>query len=295
MSDIALVPNEGTSIAEMMGIPQLGGSSASSSQSSLANLSVLNDAIMGVVEVNGKKVKTEIVPGTSFKLRLSEDNIVYSDAVTIRTFAVRQRWCKWLDEEKNYIKSVMATDLKTDLKDSKGGFNCGRPAGYVADFHSLPANIQQAMRTSRRTQVLLGTLKLNNPVDSEGNVSPDHTDEWYPFVYEIRSGESIKSINDVNSSLSRKNLLPIQSTVTLTGVERIGSSGKPYAVFEAMEDKPCEIQEGDNETLKNFMDWINKQNEWVLSEWNSVNLSSGDFTMDDSDLINSMVNVEESV
>ena len=62
-----------------------------------------------------------------------------------------------------------------------------------------------------------------------------------------------------------------------------------------MEDKPCEIQEGDNETLKNFMDWINKQNEWVLSEWNSVNLSSGDFTMDDSDLINSMVNVEESV
>ena len=43
------------------------------------------------------------------------------------------------------------------------------------------------------------------------------------------------------------------------------------------------------------MDWINKQNEWVLGEWSNVNLSSGDFTMDDSDLINSMVNVEESV
>jgi len=293
MSDVALVPNEGTSIAEMMGIPQ--NSSSSSSQSSLANLSVLNDAIMGIVEVNGKKVKTEIVPGTSFKLRLSEDNIVYSDAVTIRTFAVRQRWSKWLAEDNNYIKSVMATDLKTDLKDSKGGFNCGRPAGYVADFHSLSANMQQAMRTSRRTQVLLGVLKLNNPVDNEGNECSEHIDAWHPFVYEMRAGESIKSINEVNSALSRKNLLPIQSTVTLTGVERIGSSGKPYAVFEAAEDKPCEIQEGDNETLKNFMDWINKQNEWVLGEWSNVNLSSGDFTMDDSDLINSMVNVEESV
>ena len=294
MSDIALVPNEGTSIAEMMGIPQTG-STSSTTQSSLANLSVLNDAIMGLVEVNGKKVKTEIVPGTSFKFRISEDNIVYSDTVTVRTFAIRQRWSKWLAEDGNYVKSIMANDLKADLKDSKGGFNCGRPAGYVQDFHSLADNIQQAMRSSRRTQVILGMLQLDNPVDIEGNTSLDHTDTWYPFVYEVRAGESIKSINEVNSSLSRKNMLPIQHTVKLTGVERIGASGKPYAVFEASLHEPCDLQEKDNETLRDFMDWINKQNQYVLGEWDKFNLSSDTFDADDSALISSMVNVEESV
>tara|TARA_R110001583_G_scaffold25395_2_gene91897 strand:+ start:988 stop:1872 length:885 start_codon:yes stop_codon:yes gene_type:complete len=293
MSDIALVPNEGTSIAEMMGLPQTG-SSSNKTQSSLASLSVLNDAIMGTVEVNGKNIKTELVPGTSFKFRISEDNIVYSDTVTVRTFAVRQRWAKWLSEENNYLKSIMANDLKSDLKDSKGGFNCGRPAGYVEDFHSLAPSIQQAMRSSRRTQVLLGMLQLDNPVDNEGNPLEEHAGTWYPFVYEIRAGESIKSINEVNSSLSRKNMLPIQHTVRLTGVERTGASGKPYAVFEASLHEPCDLQEKDNETLRDFMDWINKQNQYVLGEWDKFNLSSDTFDADDSALINSMVDVEES-
>lgn len=42
------------------------------------------------------------------------------------------------------------------------------------------------------------------------------------------------------------------------------------------------------------MDWINKQNQYVLGEWDKFNLSSDTFDVDDSALINSMVDVEES-
>ena len=84
-----LIAAQGMSISEMMGIPSGGGSSSSSN---LARISVLNDPIMGVIDVNGKKVKTEVVPGTTIKVVLGEDNTVYCDSVNVRTYAIRQRW-----------------------------------------------------------------------------------------------------------------------------------------------------------------------------------------------------------
>ena len=37
-----------------------------------------------------------------------------------------------------YVKTVMADTLNMDLKDNDGGFNCGKPAGWIEDFKSLP-------------------------------------------------------------------------------------------------------------------------------------------------------------
>mgnify|MGYP003119553056 FL=1 len=292
MSDlVTLVPSEGTSVAEMMGIPQ---DSKPKSQSTLASLGVLNDAIMGTVEVNGKKVKTEIVPSTAFRLRISEEEKVYSDGVTIRTFAVRQRWTKWNGEEGNFIKSTMAPNLKVDLKDNKGGFNCNRPSGFFEDFHSLPPDMQQRIRTVKRTQVILGEVQMDNPVDAEGNTLSEYEGKWVPFVYEIKSNQSIKSLNKVYGSLINKHgeTGTIKFTQKLAGKEEIAKSGKPYAVFEASSGDSFGMDTGDSVKLSDFNDWIIRANKYVEDEWDKNSVDS--FSDDDSALVSAMVDVEES-
>ena len=56
------------------------------------------------------------------------------------------------------LRTVMATSLNGDLKDNYGGFNCGRPSGYVKDFNSLPQETQDLMRSTDRFKVIFGLV-----------------------------------------------------------------------------------------------------------------------------------------
>jgi hypothetical protein len=282
-----LIATQGMSIAEMMGIPSGGGSSPTSN---LARMSVLNDPIMGVIEVNGKKVKTEVVPGTSFKITLGEDNVVYSDTITVRTFAIRQRWSKWDQNNNTFIKSVMANELKNDLKDTNGGFNCGRPAGFIKDYNSLPEATKEAMKKSRRTQVLLGTMRINNPVGADGAPVAGHEEAWYPFVYEMKSAESIKAINEANSKAFKKNLKPLTYTLLLTGVERTADSGKAYAVLEAEIGGDHDVLDTDMNTLQDFVAWITNQNEYVIGQW--AEKHNPPLSSEDEELVGGFIDIE---
>jgi hypothetical protein len=52
-----------------------------------------------------------------------------------------KRFIKGTDTIPNkYVKTIMADNLNIDLKDTDGGFNCGKPAGYIKDWQSLPKN-----------------------------------------------------------------------------------------------------------------------------------------------------------
>ena len=62
--------------------------------------------------------------------------------------------------EGRMLRTVMATSLTGDLKDNYGGFNCGRPTGYIKDFKSLPQETQDLMRATSRFKVLFGLYHL---------------------------------------------------------------------------------------------------------------------------------------
>ena len=296
MSDIALVPQEGTSIKEMMGIPVY---TNTVSQSSLAQLSLLNKSIMGEVEVNGKKVKTEIVPPTSFKLSLSKEENLYSDGVEIRTFSVRERWSKWLAEDNNFLKSVTISPAQgsifsMDLKDTQGGFNGNRHMGYVEDFYTLTPDQQQSIRNVKRTVLVLGEVKLNNPVDEEGVIKEDYIDKWTPCVYEFKNMPSYNKLKKVYTALQSKSgeTGTIVYSQKLNGVEATMANGNTYAVFEAEVGDKIGHLEDDSDKLIIFSDWITKHDKYVNDEWDKANVSS--FSATDADLVASMVNVEES-
>lgn len=284
MSNELQVTDLGFSISDMMG------GSTGAVYSNLARLGLLNDPIMGTVEIAGKKVRTEVVPGTNFKLVLDEDTTIYSDKVDVRVFFKRQRWTKWLSDSKSYVRSVIAEHLNADLKDSSGTFNCGRVSGYIADYASLSDAKKSNLRSIKRTQVILGLVKLVNPVDATGNAVA-HS-EWVPFVYEMKNTESINGLNAILKRLDTKNVPPLLKAITLTGAERQIENGKAFAVFESALSYDTPVVQEDKNTLADFKDWLANQNSYVLSKWDESN-SNDNFSAEDSALVGEFIDMDE--
>ena len=117
-----------------------------SKSSSLARLRINHTPVMGTAEVNGKNVNVEVVSGGSYKLEIPDGPTYYSSSVKIRPFMQRFMYKRFVQGGANspnrFIKSVMADSLNIDLKDNDGGFNCGKPAGYIKDFKALPQKMQ---------------------------------------------------------------------------------------------------------------------------------------------------------
>ena len=63
---------------------------------------------------------------------------------------MRQQWTRWDSDSSQMQKTVLSIDLKGDLKDNTGGFNIGRPSGYVEDWENLPQATKELMRQVKR-------------------------------------------------------------------------------------------------------------------------------------------------
>ena len=257
-TELAVANERGQSMAELMGV------SSTPSQEytpSISRLGMLHQPIMGEVELNGKMIKTEVVPVGAFTLKTGDD-IVYSVGATIRVFAQRNQWQRWNSETEEMEKSVMANTLNGDLKDSIGGLNLGRPSGYIEDFNSLDDATKQLIRSVKRVVVYYGTVTLDNPTDANGKELDSI--ESIPFVMDVKNRDSLKSLNGVMGHLKKKNLLPIMSTIKLQGVEDSIPTGAKFGKIEASLGDAVELLSADNETLKDFLELIEYSNGKVL-------------------------------
>lgn len=282
-NELAIATERGQSMAELMGV-----SSAPSGDAipSIARIGMLHQPIMGEVDFNGKKIKTEVVPVGAFILTQGETK-VYSSGITIRVFAQRQQWQRWNSETEEMEKSVLSNSLNGDLKDSIGGLNLGRPSGYIEDFNALADSVKQVIRSVKRVNVYYGTVSLDNPVDEHGNeVSGDFKD--IPFVMDVKNRDSLKSINGVMNTLKKRNMLPIMSTIKLTGVEDSIPTGAKFGKIEAKLGDKVEIESSDNETLKDFIELIEYSNGKILDlHHDRANKS---FSQEDEDLVSDILN-----
>jgi len=220
---------------------------------------------------------------------------VYSNSVSVRIFAQRQQWQRWNGETNEMEKSVLSNSLNGDLKDSIGGFNLGRPSGYIEDFQALPDATKAIMRSVKRVKVFYGTITLDNPLDAAGNpVSGEYVD--LPFVMDVKNRDSLKSIDTVLNGLQRKNLLPIMSTVKLKGVEDSIPTGAKFGKIEALLGDKIDITEHDNDTLRDFIELIEYSNGKILdlhNERSENGLSDADASMVKDIIDNDFVEVDE--
>tara|TARA_B100001057_G_scaffold490398_1_gene578580 strand:- start:805 stop:1677 length:873 start_codon:yes stop_codon:yes gene_type:complete len=282
-TELAIANERGQSMAELMGVSS---TPATSTSTSISRLGMLHQPIMGEVELNGKMIKTEVVPVGAFTLRTG-DNIIYSSGATVRVFAQRNQWQRWNSDTEEMEKSVMSNSLNGDLKDSIGGFNLGRPTGYIEDFNSLDDATKQVIRSVKRVVVYYGTVTLDNPMNEKGESVESKAD--IPFVMDVKNRDSLKSINGVMNSFKKKNMLPIMSTISLEGVEDSIPTGAKFGKIKATTGNNVELVSEDNDTLKDFLELIEYNNGKIL-ELHHERAKGG--TDGDSDLVEGIINNE---
>ena len=238
--------------------------------STLARLRISHAPIMGEAEVNGKTKKVEVVEGGTYRLEIPDGPTYYASKAVIRPFVQRfmyKRFVKGNDSTPNrYIKTVMADNLNIDLKDNDGGFNCGKPAGYIQDFKALPESMQDLIKQIKRVRVVFGTVELIDPVDAAGKaVDLSST----PFIWEVENRDAFKSIGALFTKLGKMRRLPPQHTFTATTAEQSLPNGSSFYLPETALDlqTTLELDDAAQETLGNFLAWVTNYNEYISNAW----------------------------
>lgn len=238
--------------------------------STLARFRIHHSPIMGEAEVNGKSVKMEVVEGGTYKLEIPDGPTYYAKDAIIRPFVQRYMYKRFVmgnDSSPNrYIKTVMADNLNVDLKDNDGGFNCGKPAGYIQDFKALPEKTQDLIRQIKRVRAVFGVVELVDPVDASGNpVTVDAT----PFIWEVENRDAFKTIGDVFNKLGKMRRLPPMHKVNLATEERQLPNGNSFYLPTAKLDiqTVLDLDDETQETLGNFLAWITNYNEYIVGAW----------------------------
>ena len=238
--------------------------------STLARLRINHSPIMGEAEVNGKKTKVEVVEGGTYKLEIPDGPTYYASKATVRPFVQRfmyKRFVMGNDKTPNrYIKTVMADNLNIDLKDNDGGFNCGKPAGYIQDFKALPEKTQELIRQIKRVRAVFGEVELVDPVDASGNpVTVDAT----PFIWEVENRDAFKTIGEVFNKLGKMRRLPPMHKVSLGTEERKLPNGNSFYLPTTKLDiqNVLDLDDPTQETLGNFLAWITNYNEYIVNAW----------------------------
>ena len=260
--------------------------------STLARLRIHHSPIMGEQEVNGKKVKLEVVSGGTYKLEVPDGPTYYGESAVIRPFIQRfmyKRFIKGSDKTPNrYAKTIMADNLNIDLKDNDGGFNCGKPAGYIQDFKSLPEKTQDLIKQIKRARVMFGVVELQNATDDQGNsVDVPAT----PFIWEIENRDAFKIVGEIFTSLTKMRRLPPQHSFTATSEERSLPNGSSfYLPIVSLDVTNTHEMDGESqETLASFFAWITNYNEYIMNAWDE-NVSKHEKV--DEDLVDDFVDVD---
>ena len=238
--------------------------------SALARMRISHNAVMGETEVKGKRVKVETVPAGMFKLEQADGSVVYAERAVVRPYMQRYMHKRFIMGTNNapsrYVKTVMGDNLNIDLKDNDGGFNCGKPSGYIQDFKALPENMKDLLRQIKRVRVIFGTVELQGAVDEQGN---EVTLEATPFIWEIDNKDAFKLVGDIFVKLGKMRRLPVQHRIVFGTEGRSLPNGSTFYLPTAELDmtKALEIDGDTQETLANFLGWVSNYNEYIINAW----------------------------
>ena len=283
--------NNYAAMAKAMGIANEGKTSAKSS--SLARMRIHHSPIMGTAEVKGKNVNVEVVEGGTYKLEIPDGPTHYASSVKFRPFMQRFMYKRYVQGGGNspnrFIKSIMADTLNIDLKDNDGGFNCGKPAGYIKDFKALPQNLQDLIKQIKRVRVVFGTVEMLNPTDDKGN--PVEV-EVTPFIWEIDNRDAFKEIGGSFEKLAKMQRLPVQHIITANTEERKIPTGASFYVPVASLDvsNTIELTQEDQVLFGDFMSWIDNYNNYIVNAW--AEKANSKMEEDDVAVLDDLVDIE---
>ena len=248
---------------------------------------------MGTAEVKGKNVNVEVVSGGTYKLEIPDGPTYYATSIKLRPFMQRFMYKRFImgnaSSPNRYIKTIMHDDLNVDLKDNDGGFNCGKPAGYIQDFKALPEKTQELIKQIKRVRVVLGTVELVSATDEKGNsVDVDAT----PFIWEIDNRDAFKFVGDAFTKLAKMQRLPVQHLITANTDERKLPNGNSFfvPVVSLNVTDTISLTEKDQTMFADFMTWIDNYNNYIINAWSEKANSAMD--EGDAEVVDNLVDIE---
>ena len=258
-------------MAKIMGVADDDDSSETKT-STLARVKIIHAPIMGMKTIDGEETETVVVKGGSYSIQMPDDRIIYGSKLTLRPFMQRYMYKKYVqgtdaDNPGYFVKTIMADSLNQDLKDTHGGYNCGKPAGYIKDFKALSEDMQKLIRTIKRVRVIFGLAELTNPIDESGK-KISNFDTNIPVIFEVDNRTSFKTSGEPFTSLAKRKHLPIQHLIDFTTeVQELQTGGKYYTVLTKLHAGSIDVDKQDAETLQSFLDWITNYNNYVTTSF----------------------------
>ena len=299
MSDLVSIDTSNyAAMAKAMGIA---GDDASDKKktNTLPRLRINHSALMGETDMNGKSVKLEVVNGGTYRLDKPDVATYYGASATIRPFMQRFMYKRFVknmsakagEPQGSYHKTVMADSLNIDLKDNQGSFNCGKPAGYVKDFKSLPIETQDLLKQIKRVRVIFGVITLDGVTNEKGE-SVELQES--PFIWEIDNRDAFKTMGEPFNQLAKMKRLPVQHNIMLTTEERKLPNGNSFYLPKASLDVTNTVQltESDQKMFTDFMSWVQNYNEYIINEWG---VKSGQkISQSDMDTVDSFIDIDSA-
>tara|TARA_R100000388_G_C7216798_1_gene146592 strand:- start:274 stop:1044 length:771 start_codon:yes stop_codon:yes gene_type:complete len=250
---------------------------------------------MGEEEINGKIKNVEVVEGGTYKLEIPDGATYYAESAIIRPFLQRFMYKKFIKGSgttpNRYVKTVMADNLNIDLKDNDGGFNCGKPAGWIKDYNALPDVTKELIKSIKRVRVVLGTVDLVNATDSSGKAL---TVASTPFIWEIENRDAFKTVGAVFAKLAKMKRLPVQHHITLNTEEQKLPNGNSFYLPVTSLDvtNTLEISQANQDTFLDFMTWVENYNEYIISAYSEKATSKADAELDDIGGLDDILDIE---
>ena len=253
----------------------------------LSRLRIEHKAILGAESI--------LVKAGAYKLETPDGPTHYAESAVIRPFLQRYMYKKFVmgqgGSPNRYVKTVMADNLNIDLKDDDGGFNCGKPAGWIQDYNALPQKDKDLIKSIKRVRVVFGAIHLVNPKDENGKPVEETTSN---FIWEVENKEAFKTVGGIFTQLGKMKRLPPQHNVTLNTELRKIPSGNDYYVPSPSLDitNSIEITDEDQLLFGEFMGWLQNYNEYIINKWaekSSKVEDDEDFDMQ----LNDIIDIEE--
>lgn len=260
--------------------------------STLARVRLNHKPVMGAVEVGGKTINAEVLTGGSYKVEIPNGPTYLGRSAIIRPFMQRfmhKRFIPAVGSGKaDYAKTIMADSLNIDLKDNKGGFNCGKPSGWIDDFKALPKSMQDLIKATKRVRVIFGMIELVDPHDENGK--PVDSLAPTPFIWEVDNRDAFKIFGKAFSDLAKAKRLPPQHNMECTSEEVKDASFQYYLPQVKLDlTKSVDLSEADQAMFGDLMLWVQNYNEYILNEW-STNMHKHDEV--DTDLVDDFIEIE---
>ena len=295
MNDIVTLDNNNfAAMAKAMGIASEGGSSEKKSNN-LARLRIHHTPLMGQTEINGKVKNMEVVEGGMYKLEIPDGPTYYAPKANLRPYLQRfmyKRFIKGVGDMPNkYVKSIMADNLNIDLKDNVGTFNCGKPAGYIADFKALPEKMQDLIKQIKRVRVVFGIIEMKDATDENG--APVDVPAT-PFIWEIDNRDAFKTLGEVMTRFAKlKRLLPTHYVQVATEERKLPNGSSFYLPLATLDvTKTLDLTNQDQNMFADFMAWVSNYNEYIINMWSESAMKEED---EDVDVVQDFIDINSEV